>query len=199
MRSAKAMLENSQNVTIHYLVMRPEMEACNYRSCSLPHSLRLNFFPLFICHVQISPDLHAGPPRPVPRSGNDIKFVLLSVYFCNIQTTTSLDCGSSIGLHSQVKMSAGARNERFGSMGTQGHSLDAFQQLVQGLSCYLASSPSSAFKDINHRLIIKAMENYTSQSSEWDKYAHKNEKQSFTRNLVDPGNGKHNLVCRVRA
>ncbi|KAL2053893.1 hypothetical protein ABVK25_005822 [Lepraria finkii] len=94
-------------------------------------------------------------------------------------------------------MSAGARNERFGSMGMQSYSLDAFRQLVQGLSCYLASSPSSAFKDINHRLIIKAMENYTSQSSEWDKYAHKNEKQCFTRNLVDPGNGRHNLLILV--
>lgn len=83
-------------------------------------------------------------------------------------------------------------------MGMQSYSLDAFRQLVQGLSCYLASLPSSAFKDINYRLIIKAMENYTSQSSEWEKYAHKNEKQCFTRNLVDPGNGRHNLVCRVR-
>jgi cysteine dioxygenase len=38
------------------------------------------------------------------------------------------------------------------------------------------------------------MENYTSCESEWSKYAFSDLSRGYTRNLVDEGNGKSNLV-----
>lgn len=155
---------------------------------------------MLLCYFLAQRDLSCRH-RAGPRSRIDIKLVTLTLIhmFLPSPNSTCLDYGSRTDRHTQTRMSAGPGNELFGSMGTQSHASNAFQQLAQGLNYHLESSPGSAFKDINHQPIIQAMEGYKSRSSEWDKYAHKNAKQCFTRNLVDPGNGKHNLVCRVSA
>ena len=75
--------------------------------------------------------------------------------------------------------------------------LDSFHQLARDLNEFLALSPSKNFSDIDPNAIINRMREYKSRNSDWARYAHQNEDLPFTRNLVDPGNGIHNLVCPV--
>ncbi|KAL6713372.1 hypothetical protein ACLMJK_008837 [Lecanora helva] len=72
-----------------------------------------------------------------------------------------------------------------------------FQQLVVDLKAYLDHSPGSLFSDIDPGPIIKFMKSYKSESSHWLKYAHRDKDKCFTRNLIDPGNGKWNLLILV--
>ncbi len=56
-----------------------------------------------------------------------------------------------------------------------------------------------SFSDIEPKRIIKSMTDYTSNDQDWNEYAHRDHKKCFTRNLVDPGDGKYNLVgCKDR-
>ena len=98
-----------------------------------------------------------------------------------------------------VKMTNGTKIEKNYPTRATSDSLDAFHGLVHNLNHFLASSRGSSFLDIDPKHIIAAMAEYTSQRNDWEKYAHKNGARCFTRNLVDPGNGKHNLVCQSRA
>lgn len=41
--------------------------------------------------------------------------------------------------------------------------------------------------------LISLMEGYTSNQSEWSKYAFSDASRGYTRNLVSKGNGKSNL------
>lgn len=70
----------------------------------------------------------------------------------------------------------------------------AFHQLVKDLNSFLAQSPGSDFTDIDPGLLVELMQNYQSECKDWSKYAYRNKNQCFTRNLVDRGNGKHNVV-----
>ena len=76
--------------------------------------------------------------------------------------------------------------------------LDSFHQLARDLNGFLALSPSKNFSDIDPNTIINRMREYKSRDSDWVRYAHQDEDLPFTRNLVDPGNGKHNLVCLMK-
>ena len=76
--------------------------------------------------------------------------------------------------------------------------LDSFHRLARDLNGFLALSPSKNFLDIDPNTIINRMREYKSRDSDWVRYAHKDEDVPFTRNLVDPGNGIHNLVCLVK-
>lgn len=71
---------------------------------------------------------------------------------------------------------------------------NAFHQLVKNLNALLSRSLGSDFTDIDPGPLVKLMEDYHSDDSDWSRYAYGNEKQCFTRNLIDGGNGKHNLV-----
>ena len=73
-----------------------------------------------------------------------------------------------------------------------------FQQLITNLNIVLAQSPGANFSDIDPLPIIDLMEHYTSKTSDWLEYAHGDENQCFTRNLVDRGHGKSNLVGPAR-
>ena len=75
--------------------------------------------------------------------------------------------------------------------------LDSFHQLARDLNEFLALSPSKNFSDIDPNTIMNRMREYKSRNSDWARYAHQDEDLPFTRNLVDPGNGIHNLVCLV--
>ena len=74
---------------------------------------------------------------------------------------------------------------------------DAFQVLAQHLSLSVDISSEGTFAGIDPEPIIRAMKDYNSKESEWARYAHEDSSQCFTRNLVDRGNGKSNLVHRL--
>ena len=73
--------------------------------------------------------------------------------------------------------------------------LDGFHNLVQELSGYLDTAQSLAFSEIcDPNAVIHRMRMYQSDRSEWAKYALEDENQCFTRNMVERGLGKSNIV-----
>jgi cysteine dioxygenase len=74
---------------------------------------------------------------------------------------------------------------------------DKFHQLVDGLSKILGPSSGLTSDDVDVKLLEELMRRYTSQESEWQKYAFADPSRGYTRNLVDEGNGKSNLVSHA--
>jgi cysteine dioxygenase len=74
------------------------------------------------------------------------------------------------------------------------NSVDAFQRLIQDLSTALGPSSGLDSDDVDPLDIQRLMENYVSSQDEWAPYAFGDSSRSYTRNLVDEGNGKSNLV-----
>ena len=74
---------------------------------------------------------------------------------------------------------------------------DGFHTLVQELSGYFDTAQSLAFSEIcDPNAVIQRMKEYQSERSEWARYAHENENQCFTRNMVERGLGKSNIVSQ---
>ncbi|KAI9646817.1 hypothetical protein NHQ30_004816 [Ciborinia camelliae] len=73
-------------------------------------------------------------------------------------------------------------------------SLDNFHQLVADLSKILGPSSGLTSADVDVRQLRSLMERYISNEDEWQKYAFADLSRGYTRNLVDEGNGKSNLV-----
>ena len=72
--------------------------------------------------------------------------------------------------------------------------LDSFHRFVSHLSKILGLSSGLDSEDVDVQRLQKLMEDYTSDESEWSKYAFSDLSRGYTRNLVDEGNGKSNLV-----
>ena len=73
----------------------------------------------------------------------------------------------------------------------QSHS---FHNLVQELRITLGPSSGINSDDVNSASLQKLMREYQSNPSEWAGYAFQDLSRNYTRNLVDRGNGKCNLV-----
>jgi hypothetical protein len=69
-----------------------------------------------------------------------------------------------------------------------------FDDLVLALKEALGpcSGLTSADVDVEH--LTRLMRDYDSDPREWSRYAMGDESRGYTRNLVDEGNGKSNLV-----
>lgn len=76
---------------------------------------------------------------------------------------------------------------------------DDFGRLVKDLSDALGPSSGLDSVDINPRDLEKVMEAYISAETDWAEFAWADYSRSYTRNLVDEGNGKSNLVCCSRS
>jgi cysteine dioxygenase len=72
--------------------------------------------------------------------------------------------------------------------------IDKFQSLVQILSEKLGPCSGINSDDVDERELQQLMEDYVSNESEWAKYFFPSSNMAYTRNLVDKGNGKSNLV-----
>lgn len=73
---------------------------------------------------------------------------------------------------------------------------DQFHHLVKALSDVLGPSSGIDSDDVDPREIERIMSAYTSNEAEWTKYALCEPYMNYTRNLVDEGNGKSNLVSK---
>jgi cysteine dioxygenase len=71
---------------------------------------------------------------------------------------------------------------------------EAFHSLVAKLSEILGPSSGLTSDDVNVHDHQSLMENYVSYEEDWAKYEFSDNSRSYTRNLVDKGNGKSNLV-----
>ncbi|KAA8573063.1 hypothetical protein EYC84_003598 [Monilinia fructicola] len=74
---------------------------------------------------------------------------------------------------------------------------DAFHQLVADLSKILGPSSGLTSADVDVQQLRSLMERYISNEDEWKKYAFADLSRGYTRNLVDEGNGKSNLLILV--
>jgi hypothetical protein len=72
--------------------------------------------------------------------------------------------------------------------------IDAFQRLVRDLSDILGPSSGIDSADVDPGSLQRRMEAYQSNKAEWSRYALGDPSRPYTRNLVDEGNGKSNLV-----
>jgi cysteine dioxygenase len=70
----------------------------------------------------------------------------------------------------------------------------AFEKLVDDLSAALGPSSGLDSSDVDPMKIQLLMENYVSNSDEWTSFALGDASRTYTRNLIDEGNGKSNLV-----
>ena len=71
---------------------------------------------------------------------------------------------------------------------------DLFQNLIQELRKSLGPSSGIDSHDVSPANLEELMKGYDSNHSEWIKYAFQDYSRNYTRNLVDEGNEKCNLV-----
>ncbi|KAF2125768.1 cysteine dioxygenase type I [Dothidotthia symphoricarpi CBS 119687] len=73
----------------------------------------------------------------------------------------------------------------------------SFQALVQSLSEKLGPCSGINSDDVDENELQQLMQGYCSDESEWGKYFFPAPNMNYTRNLVDKGNGKSNLLLLV--
>lgn len=73
---------------------------------------------------------------------------------------------------------------------------DRFDELVQALKDALGPSSGLTSDDVDVEHLKRLMQEYNTNEREWGRYAFGDESRGYTRNLVDEGNGKSNLVCQ---
>lgn len=74
------------------------------------------------------------------------------------------------------------------------HHQDAFHYLVQELSTVLGTSSGIDSADVDPKQLCQLMKAYGSDREDWVRYAFSDTSRSYTRNLVNKGNGKSNMV-----
>lgn len=72
-----------------------------------------------------------------------------------------------------------------------------FHKLIKDLSDYLGSSSGLDSAEVDPEEIEKLMRSYTSNEKEWQQYALGDRSLTYTKNLVEHGNGKSELVCQL--
>ncbi|KAH8173126.1 cysteine dioxygenase type I domain-containing protein [Sarocladium implicatum] len=74
---------------------------------------------------------------------------------------------------------------------------DRFDELIWGLKAALGPSSGLTCDDVDVAYLTRLMEQYDSSGEEWKRYAFGDSSRGYTRNLVDEGNGKSNLLVLV--
>lgn len=72
-----------------------------------------------------------------------------------------------------------------------------FDDLVELLKEALGPSSGLTSADVNVNFLARLMKLYDSRDRNWSKYAFGDRSRGYTRNLVDEGNGKSNLLVLV--
>ena len=73
--------------------------------------------------------------------------------------------------------------------------MNRFDELVLALKDALGPCSGLTSDDIDVEDLSRLMQDYCSDEREWSKFAMGDPSRGYTRNLVDEGNGKSNLVC----
>lgn len=71
---------------------------------------------------------------------------------------------------------------------------DRFERLVQALKDALGPSSGLTSDDVDVEVLTQLMRDYDGSDNKWSRYAFGDSTRGYTRNLVDEGNGKSNLV-----
>jgi cysteine dioxygenase len=75
--------------------------------------------------------------------------------------------------------------------------MDRFHQLVSDMNRILGPPSGLNSEEVDVKHLEELMREYTSDEEHWKKYAFADMSRGYTRNLVDEGNGKSNLVSRL--
>ncbi|KAI3331756.1 cysteine dioxygenase type I [Xylariaceae sp. AK1471] len=75
--------------------------------------------------------------------------------------------------------------------------MNSFELLVDDIRKVLGPSSGLNSEDVDVEDLTHLMERYVSNSDEWAPYALSDAEMAYTRNLVDEGNGKANLLVLV--
>ncbi|KAM0269252.1 hypothetical protein ACHAQH_009801 [Verticillium albo-atrum] len=81
--------------------------------------------------------------------------------------------------------------------GSSKEELNKFDRLVQALKTALGPSSGLDSDDIDVDYLAALMRDYVSSERDWAKFAFADASRGYTRNLVDDGNGKSNLLVLV--
>lgn len=73
-------------------------------------------------------------------------------------------------------------------------SIDSLQELIQEIHNVLGPDGGLDSEHIDQNEIIRLMEKYNSNAEDWQHYAMFDRSRPYTRNLVDDGNGKVNIL-----
>lgn len=71
---------------------------------------------------------------------------------------------------------------------------DRFERLVLALKEALGPSSGLTSDDVDVAFLTELMRDYDGSDNKWSRYAFGDSTRGYTRNLVDEGNGKSNLV-----
>ncbi|KAL7950074.1 RmlC-like cupin domain-containing protein [Trichoderma barbatum] len=74
---------------------------------------------------------------------------------------------------------------------------DRFEELVVALKDALGPSSGLTSDDVDVGFLMDLMRDYDGSDMQWSKYAFGDASRGYTRNLVDEGNGKSNLLVLV--
>ncbi|KAK3318684.1 RmlC-like cupin domain-containing protein [Apodospora peruviana] len=88
-----------------------------------------------------------------------------------------------------------ALGEKRSSSGMASH--NQFDDLVVALKDALGPSSGLTSDDVDVEYLTRLMAEYDSNPEEWSRFAMDDAHQAYTRNLVDEGNGKSNLLVLV--
>ncbi|KAL7804662.1 RmlC-like cupin domain-containing protein [Trichoderma aethiopicum] len=83
------------------------------------------------------------------------------------------------------------------SIGNVAHAQDRFEELVQALKDVLGPSSGLTSEDVDVHTLMELMQAYDARDMHWSRYAFGDASRGYTRNLVDEGNGKSNLLVLV--
>ncbi|KAL6881299.1 RmlC-like cupin domain-containing protein [Trichoderma novae-zelandiae] len=83
------------------------------------------------------------------------------------------------------------------NLGDVAHGQDRFEELVRELKDILGPSSGLTSADIDVETLMNRMRAYDSRDMQWSRYALGDASRGYTRNLVDEGNGKSNLLVLV--
>ncbi|KAK5135418.1 hypothetical protein LTR08_005206 [Meristemomyces frigidus] len=75
--------------------------------------------------------------------------------------------------------------------------LDGFHALIKDINTILGPCNGIDSQGVDVEELKAAMQAYASNEDEWAKYAFEDQSRAYTRNLVDRGNGKSNLLILV--
>ncbi|KAF4983668.1 hypothetical protein FZEAL_974 [Fusarium zealandicum] len=85
-----------------------------------------------------------------------------------------------------------------GNVSNVGHcQQDRFEELVLQLKEALGPSSGLTSDDVDVGFLTRLMQDYDSSDNQWSQYAFGDRSRGYTRNLVDEGNGKSNLLVLV--
>ncbi|KAJ3527186.1 hypothetical protein NM208_g10827 [Fusarium decemcellulare] len=114
----------------------------------------------------------------------------LSTTVSNNNTTTM-----AIGMMMKMATAASCTGPNIPNVGP--FQEDRFEQLVLRLKDALGPSSGLTSDDVDVEFLTRLMEDYDGSDNQWSKYAFGDHSRGYTRNLVDEGNGKSNLLVLV--